>query len=148
MYVPSRKKEIKKMDIKYKIKEKENNTEELSDEIKEKIKEYYIDNSEFNKILNRVSVSQIERFASLLKDKKYSLKDEEIKKLVDEQIERFKDELFDPKKANGEFYQLFKAKFMNDESEKNNIKTKFLVELMKKYVRYNAGKNRIIKEVN
>lgn len=138
IYVPKRKyKKIEKDPLEkrkemFKIKK-------LSKDIKGELKIKYIDESRFHEILKRVSISQIERFDSLLREKGYSLKDKEITEFVVEQIKRFEDADKNPNKANGEFYRLFKEEFMSDKYDGNFEKNKFLIELMKKYVRYNAG---------
>lgn len=138
IYVPKRKyKKIEKDPLEkrkemFKIKK-------LSKDIKDELKIKYIDESRFHEILKRVSISQIERFDSLLREKGYSLKDKEITEFVVEQIKRFEDADKNPNKANGEFYKLFKEEFMSDKYDGNFEKNKFLIELMKKYVRYNAG---------
>lgn len=120
-------------------KKKENNNKHISKVIdenrKEKIVVYIKEICYMNKdSLKKVSLSQINRFFSLLDDRNFSFESEKIKEFVNKQLERAEaTENKDLKEAKI-FYKLF-----NELNFENNIENKIAYTYLRKYVKYVKG---------
>lgn len=115
------KKEIEEKNTKESIKRKE-------------LLEKYIENEEFQSVIDSIKLSQLSRFYSLLEERNFSFASNFIKEFVTEQMGR---------EQSNEFYEFFKETFLNGEFEKENEKNKVIFEMIKRYVRYSIGQKKL-----
>nr|WP_241634539.1 hypothetical protein [Fusobacterium gastrosuis] len=120
-------------------KKKENNNKYISEVIDENRKEEIIAHIKeicyMNKdSLKKVSLSQVNRFFSLLDDRNFSFESDKIKKFVNKQLERAEaTENKDLREAKI-FYKLF-----NELNFKNSMENKVAYTYLRKYVKYVKG---------
>lgn len=116
-------------------KRKETKEKEVREKVnKEELLKKYIENEEFQSVIDSIELSQLSRFYSLLEDRNFSFTSNSIKDFVNEQIER---------DQSKKFYEFFKKHFLNDEFEKENEKNKMIFEMIKRYVRYSIGQKKL-----
>ena len=141
-YIVNRNKKIYKNDYLFEIDSKRDKKEEIFKgiDVKESILKKYIENEKFSQVMARITSSQLSRFYSLLEDRNFSFTSNYILNFVNEQIERNQGE---NGKATREFYEFFKANFLNEEFEKLNQENKLIIDTIKRYVRYSIGQKKL-----
>lgn len=141
-YIVNRNKKIYKNDYLFEIDSKRDKKEEVFKgiDVKESILKKYIENEKFSQVMARITSSQLSRFYSLLEDRNFSFTSNYILNFVNEQIERNQGE---NGKATREFYEFFKANFLNEEFEKLNQENKLIIDTIKRYVRYSIGQKKL-----
>ena len=141
-YIVNRNKKIYKNDYLCEIDSKRDKKEEvfIGIDVKESILKKYIENEKFSQVMARITSSQLSRFYSLLEDRNFSFTSNYILNFVNEQIERNQGE---NGKATREFYEFFKANFLNEEFEKLNQENKLIIDTIKRYVRYSIGQKKL-----
>lgn len=141
-YIVNRNKKIYKNDYLFEIDSKRDKKEEvfIGIDVKESILKKYIENEKFSQVMARITSSQLSRFYSLLEDRNFSFTSNYILNFVNEQIERNQGE---NGKATREFYEFFKANFLNEEFEKLNQENKLIIDTIKRYVRYSIGQKKL-----
>lgn len=141
-YIVNRNKKIYKNDYLFEIDSKRDKKEEVFKgiDVKESILKKYIENEKFSQVMARITSSQLSRFYSLLEDRNFSFTSNYILNFVNEQIERNQGE---NGKATREFYEFFKANFLNEEFEKLNQESKLIIDTIKRYVRYSIGQKKL-----
>lgn len=141
-YIVNRNKKIYKNDYLFEIDSKRDKKEEvfIGIDVKESILKKYIENEKFSQVMARITSSQLSRFYSLLEDRNFSFTSNYILNFVNEQIERNQGE---NGKATREFYEFFKANFLNEEFEKLNQESKLIIDTIKRYVRYSIGQKKL-----
>lgn len=136
-YIVKRKKKQYNKDYLFELDSKKEVSEEKAKkakESKENILKKYIESDEFKKALTEISLSQLNRFYSLLEERNFSFTSSTVLEFVEEQIERNQGEIF---------YKFFKNKFLNEEFEKMNEQNRTIAEMIKRYIRYNIGQKRL-----
>lgn len=106
--------------------------EKLTSEEKKELFKKYIEDSGIKKSLESTNISQINRFYSLLEERKFSFESNKLKEFVDEQIKRGIG-------ADGGFYDTFKKTFLNNEYIHEKRKSAFLADSIKRCIRYCVG---------
>ena len=92
--------------------------------------------------LENITISQINRFYSILEGRNFSFQSKEIEKFVEEQIKRNEEN-----KGTKEFYEFFKKNFLeNSEFQSENKKNRVIFEMIKRYVRYSIGAKNLKEE--
>lgn len=108
--------------------------------------EYKVDiDKKLKPALENITISQINRFYSILESRKFSLDSNYIKSVIDKQIEKRivdeeKSEDFEKEKN---FYKLFKENFLTENFFNDRKKCFILMNLIKSYVKYYLGNQRI-----
>lgn len=118
-------------------------TEEEKKELNEKLKtKYFENNKELNEALERISLSQMNRFYSLLENSNFLLENDKIKDFVEKQLERAlasKEE--EDLKTSENFYKYYEKNFLNLEKKERKIVFDIILNL----VRYYEGVRKIDK---
>lgn len=118
-------------------------TEEEKKELNEKLKtKYFENNKELNEALERISLSQMNRFYSLLENSNFLLENDKIKDFVEKQLERAlasKEE--EDLKTSENFYKYYEKNFLNLEKKERKI----IFDIMLNFVRYYEGVRKIDK---
>lgn len=147
MYFPKREEKILTLP-KYSEKETSKDTEELKSEkileLKQSLEAKYIDKKLLS-ALEKISLSQVNRFYSILEDRKFSFDSNYIKNIVDKQInkklsDKEKNEDFEQEKN---FYEFFRDNFLTEEFFKDRNISFALMSLIKSYVEYYIGDKRL-----
>lgn len=144
MYIPERKVKENKIKERKKLssdKEILKISKEKIKEEKDKIKKEYIDSNKLEKALLNISLSQINRFYSMLEDRKFSFGSNSIKEFIDKQIERKIGEGVSSEEIT--FYKFFKDNFLIEEYENDKDKNKILIEMIKRYMRYYVAQKKL-----
>lgn len=140
MYIPERKtKDLKVRERKSLDLESRKLPSNITKEEKEEIMDKYIRSGSLQNALKNISLSQINRFYSILEERKFSFGSGSIKEFVDEQIDRG----IGQNENEITFYQFFRDNFLTAEYENDQRKNKILMELVKKYIRYYVGQKRL-----
>lgn len=148
MFVPERKKLDSKLRKWEEISpEKKKEMKKLSFDEKQELFKKYIEESGIKETLEKIniknktssetiSLSQINRFYSLLEKRNFSFESNYLKKFVEGQIER------DIGAEKG-FYEVFKKTFLDGDYIHEKEKSAFLIESIKRYIRYYVGVKRL-----
>lgn len=118
-------------------------TEEEKKELNEKLKiKYFENNKELNEALERISLSQMNRFYSLLENSNFLLENDKIKDFVEKQLERaLASKEGEDLKTSENFYKYYEKKFLNLEKKERKIVFDIILNL----VRYYEGVRKIDK---
>ncbi len=123
-----------------------NSTDDIEN-IKNEFKKQHIDQKEFQKAIEKISLSQISRFYSILESRKFSIGSDYVAEFLKEQIERAENTNNEDLKNAKEFYEYYAKKFLNKKiivySEAEKRKREIEISLIKAYVRYCIGKKRL-----
>lgn len=163
MYFPKR--EEKKLELpKYKDYEKIDieldklSKKEISD-IKNEFKKRYIDEEELKNKLQDIEISQLNRFYSIVENRKFVFDSGYIQNLIQKQIDRGigknkfsnNDEILDIELSEKEksFYEYFQENFLDKKICENKTESFLLMNMIKRYKRYLDGvKNLTDKNLN
>jgi hypothetical protein len=118
-------------------------TEEEKKELNEKLKtKYFENNKELNEALERISLSQMNRFYSLLENSNFLLENDKIKDFVEKQLERaLASKEGEDLKTSENFYKYYEKNFLNLEKKERKIVFDIILNL----VRYYEGVRKIDK---
>ena len=118
-------------------------TEEEKKELNEKLKtKYFENNKESNEALERISLSQMNRFYSLLENSNFLLENDKIKDFVEKQLERaLASKEGEDLKTSENFYKYYEKNFLNLEKKERKIVFDIILNL----VRYYEGVRKIDK---
>lgn len=149
MYFPKREEKIFTLP-KYKEKSIDNENivieeEEIQEFLTEKKKLKAEIDKKLKPALENITISQINRFYSILESRNFSLDSNYIKSVIDKQIER---KVIDEKKIEDfekekNFYKLFKENFLTENFFNDRKRCFILMNLIKSYVKYYLGNQRI-----
>lgn len=95
--------------------------------------------------LENITISQINRFYSILESRKFSLDSNYIKSVINKQIEKriVDEERSEDFEKEKNFYKLFKENFLTEDFFNDRKKIFILMNLIKSYVKYYLGNQRI-----
>lgn len=134
-----------------KIKNSADDIENIKNEFKKK----HIDQKEFQKAIEKISLSQISRFYSILESRKFSIGSDYVAEFLKKQIERAENTNNEDLKNAKEFYEYYGKKILGIDfentknkkiivySEAEKRKREIEISLIKAYVRYCIGKKRL-----
>ena len=120
-----------------------NITEQEKKELNERLKrEYFENNKDLNKALEKISLSQMNRFYSLLENSNFLLENDKIKEFVEKQLERIlASKEGEDLKTSENFYKYYEKNFLNLEKKERKI----TFDIMLNFVRYYEGVRKIDK---
>lgn len=118
-------------------------TEEEKKQLKEKVKrEYFENNKELNEALEKINLSQINRFYSLLENSNFLLENDKIKEFVEKQLERASaSKKEEDLKTSEDFYKYYEKNLLNLEKKERKI----IFDIMLDLVLYYEGVKKIDK---
>lgn len=110
-------------------------TEEEKKELNEKLKtKYFENNKELNEALERISLSQMNRFYSLLENSNFLLENDKIKDFVEKQLERaLASKEGEDLKTSENFYKYYEKNFLNLEKKERKIVFDIILNLVRYY---------------
>ena len=120
-----------------------NITEQEKKELNERLKrEYFENNKDLNEALEKISLSQMNRFYSLLENSNFLLENDKIKEFVEKQLERaLASKEGEDLKTSEKFYKYYEKNFLNLEKKERKI----IFDIMLNFVRYYEGVRKIDK---
>lgn len=154
MYFPKREEKILTLP---KYKEKSIDNENMDNESviieEEEIQEFLTEKKKLKAEIDRklkpalenITISQINRFYSILESRNFSLDSNYIKSVIDKQIERkiIDEEKIEDFEKEKNFYKLFKENFLTENFFNDRKRCFILMNLIKSYVKYYIGNQRI-----
>lgn len=99
---------------------------------------------EFKDPLGKISITQLNRFYSMVESRKFYSDSEAIKKFIDEQLDRIKNGGNDNLKSALSFYEKFVEQVLSKNLSSRELQK--YMELLKRFARYMIGEKRIIEK--
>lgn len=143
MWTPKRKEKEINFCVCLNTKDTLNITEQEKKELNERLKrEYFENNKDLNEALEKISLSQMNRFYSLLENSNFLLENNKIKEFVEKQLERaLGSKEGEDLKTSEKFYKYYEKNFLNLEKKERKI----IFDIMLNFVRYYEGVRKIDK---
>ncbi|ASG28447.1 hypothetical protein [Fusobacterium polymorphum] len=143
MWTPKRKEKEINFCVCLNTKDNLNITEQEKKELNERLKrEYFENNKDLNEALEKISLSQMNRFYSLLENSNFLLENDKIKEFVEKQLERaLASKEGEDLKTSEKFYKYYEKNFLNLEKKERKI----TFDIMLNFVRYYEGVRKIDK---
>lgn len=99
---------------------------------------------EFKDPLGKISITQLNRFYSMVESRKFYSDSKTIKKFIDEQLDRIKNGGNDNLKSALSFYEKFVEQVLSKNLSSRELQK--YMELLKRFARYMIGEKRIIEK--
>ena len=143
MWTPKRKEKEINFCVCLNTKDTLNITEQEKKELNERLKrEYFENNKDLNEALEKISLSQMNRFYSLLENSNFLLENDKIKEFVEKQLERaLASKEREDLKTSEKFYKYYEKNFLNLEKKERKI----TFDIMLNFVKYYEGVRKIDK---